>query len=364
MKRPHKSSRETYPFVAFNTTTMYISHLGNQEHKIKIKPIHIAHTPTPLYRLERLSDLWKGEVWIKRDDMTGAGLSGNKVRKLEFLAADAISQGADTLVTCGGIQSNHCRATAITAAQLGMKCHLLLRGDPVEEPDGNLLIDKLVGAKTEFVPDERYYGDIQGEFNRIGEQIRRDGGIPYMIPEGGSNAIGAWGYVQAAKEAYKQCEQAGFQPDRIICATGSGGTHAGLLIGARLLNWDTEILSVAVCYDGDETQKIIHSITREMIETFGLDIRCDLSDVRIIDGYRGPGYAKANTEIFKVIIEVAHTEGILVDPVYTGKQAWAVKEELASGHLPGATLFWHTGGMFGIFPFRNSLVDVLNSRKV
>ncbi len=291
--------------------------------------------------------------------MTGSGLSGNKIRKLEHLIADAKRVGADTLITCGGVQSNHCRATSIAAARVGMECRLLLRGDEPPELDGNLLLDRLSGAIPEFVSEDRYHAGLESELNRIADDVKSKAGSPYIIPEGGSNHIGAWGYVEAAKEAFRQCEKLGFEPDRVVCATGSGGTHAGLLVGARLLDWQTEITSIAVCYDKDETINRISSIVNDTIDKRGLDFSIEPEDVKVIQGYIGPGYAQANPEIYKTIVEVARKEGVLIDPVYTGKAVWAIKEETLAGRMTGKTLFWHTGGMFGIFPFRDGLENLL-----
>lgn len=289
--------------------------------------------------------------------MTGSGLSGNKVRKLEYLIADARRLGADTLITCGGVQSNHCRATSIAAARVGMGCRLLLRGNKPADSDGNLLLDRLVGAIPDFVSEEKYITDSENELDRIASEVLSEGGKPYIIPEGGSNYIGAWGYVDASKEAFDQCNEMDFQPDRIICATGSGGTHAGLLVGARMLNWQVEITSIAVCYSKDETIRRVFSIVNDMIDMYDLDFKIDPGEINVIDGYIGPGYAQANPEIYKVIVEVARHEGVLVDPVYTGKAAWAIREEIAAGSVTGKTIFWHTGGVFGIFPFRRELQD-------
>ena len=320
-----------------------------------LKRIQLANIPTPLHRLNKLSELWESDIWIKRDDLTGSGLTGNKVRKLEYLLADASEKGADTVITAGGVQSNHCRATAIACAQLGFKCRLLLRGDPPADFDGNLMLDKLAGAQMHFITEEEYYSDLPSEFNRIAEEVRSDGGRAYMIPEGGSNAIGAWGYIEALRELRKQCLNDKIFPDRIICATGSGGTHAGLLIGTLLENWDVEIDSVTVCYDRDETIRIVLEIINSSIDQHKLDIRVSRQDIMVIDGYIGEGYAKAGREVFDLITEVVRNEGIFVDPVYTGKAMLAVKEETRKGNMKGTTLFWHTGGLFGLFPFRNEL---------
>jgi len=323
----------------------------------------MAHIPTPLHRLDRISDNWGSEIWIKRDDMTGSGLSGNKVRKLEYLVANAISQGADTLITCGGVQSNHSRATALAAAQQGLSCYLLLRGTPPKILDGNLLIDRLTGAEIEYISEECYNTNIDWELDRIAQEIKATGKVPYVIPEGGSNAIGAMGYVQAAREAQDQCERMGFQPRVIVCATGSGATHAGLWVGSQINGWDVQIISITVGYDAEKAKRLIEGLVDSLWKHLGPSrfpgndkaLSYKPNDIVVLDDYRGIGYALADDLVFEVIAEMAQLEGILLDPVYTGKAARGTKLELAAGHLTGPVLFWHTGGVFGLFPFREDI---------
>ena len=315
----------------------------------------MAHTPTPLLRLNRISEQWGGDVWIKRDDLTGSGLSGNKVRKLEFLLAEAIREGADTVITCGGVQSNHCRATALSCARQGLKCKLILRTDEPAETDGNLLLNKLAGAEVRFLTNEEYYTRLDDVFNQMAGEIKKQGGKAYIIPEGGSNAVGAWGYVEALRELRKQCFDLRLKPERIVCATGSGGTHAGLLAGALIEGWNVEVVSISVCYSSAETSTRIMDIVNSMIDRFALSVRLNRSNIRVIDSYIGEGYAKANKSVYEVISEMANREGILVDPVYTGKAALGIRSELAKGNFKGTTIFCHTGGVFGLFPFRKDI---------
>lgn len=318
-----------------------------------ISPLKLANTPTPLYRLNRISELWGGDIWIKRDDLSGTGLSGNKVRKLEYLLADAIDKKADTIITCGGIQSNHCRATALAAVRNGFKCKLLLRGEKPDEIDGNLLLDILSGAEIYFISEDRYCSSLDSELNNLASEVNSSGGKAYIIPEGGSNPIGAWGYVQALSELRQQCYDSKVKPKRIICATGSGGTHAGLLVGTMIEKWDVEIVSVTVGYDKEETVIRILEIVNGMIDIYKLNIIISRSNIKVIDEYLGEGYAKAGNEVIEVISEMARNEGIIVDPVYTGKAATAVKCETAKSMMEGTTIFWHTGGIFGLFPFKS-----------
>ena len=172
-----------------------------------------------MHRLDKLSKLWGGEIWIKRDDLTESGLSGNKVRKLEYLISDAQSADADTLISCGGIQSNHCRATALVAARFWMNCRLLLRGDQPSELDGNLLFNHLAGAEIEYIDTESYHGNLQHHLDLMAKKAINAGFKPYIISEGGSNAIGAWGYRDAISEVKVQCDDFKVKPNRIVCGT-------------------------------------------------------------------------------------------------------------------------------------------------
>ena len=316
----------------------------------------LANLPSPLHRLDRISEHWNGNIWVKRDDLTESGLMGNKVRKLEFLLAEAKDLKADTIITCGAAQSNHCRATALAAAKLDFNCILLMRGAKPDVIEGNLLLDRLSGAEMVFIPIKRYYNDLDGELNRLATNVQKAGGKAYLIPEGGSNPVGAWGYTEALKEIRRQCFKYRFKPDRIVFATGSAGTHAGLLVGALIENWDVEIVSVSVCYSKDETMDRILKIINGMIDRFRLDIRISRSDISVVDGYVGEGYAKAGREVFEVITEMTRLEGLILDPVYTGKAALGIKGEIAKGNLPGKTIFLHTGGVFGLFPFKEDII--------
>lgn len=286
-------------------------------------------------------------------------MTGNKVRKLEYLIADAESLGADVLITCGGVQSNHCRATALAAARLGYKCILLLRGEKPPELDGNLLLNRLAGAEVRFASEDNYYALLPELLDRLADEVRVGGRKPYIIPEGGSDPVGAWGYVEALRELRGQCREKGIEPRRIVFATGSGGTHAGLYSGAQPEEWDVEIVSVAICYDRAETARRIAAIVVGMNARHGFNLSTDPARLSVLDAYIGPGYAKAGREVFEVIAEVGAAEGLLVDPVYTGKAALAVKSETLAGRFEGTTVFWHTGGVFGLFPFRTGLLEVV-----
>jgi len=322
---------------------------------IDIHKVHIANLPTPLYKLERLSELWDTDLYVKRDDLTESAITGNKCRKLEYLIGHAMSKKADTIITCGGRQSNHCRATALAAGRFGLDCHLLLRGDPPSASlDGNLLLDRIAGAECHFIPAQDYYDDLAGHLSSIATAVTQNGGSPYIVTEGGSDEVGSLGYVDVIPELMEQCRHQGVRPRRLVCATGSGGTHAGLFIGTKLYGWDVEVVSMGVCYNPQETVHRISAIVNRMIDLYKLPIQFRNSEIRVIDRV-GDGYAQAGNQEFETITTVARNEGLLLDPVYTGKAMGG----LLANPVDGATIFIHTGGVFGLFPFRDQITEFL-----
>lgn len=318
--------------------------------------VPLAHTPTPLDQLRRTGIDLGVELYVKRDDLTGSVLTGNKVRKLEFLLADAVARGADTVLTCGGAQSNHCRATTVAAAKLGLKTKLLLRTpDPLHPPavEGNILLDRLAGAEIVWVtPDE--YRQRDEIFVRMAAELGDLGRRPYVIPEGGSNALGAWGYVRAMEEL--AADLAALGPARkttLVYATGSGGTGAGLILGSRMLGLDVRVVGFNVCDDRTYFVNAIGQIVEDMIRTHWLKVRFSRErDVEIVDGYVGRGYAESRPEELAVITGTARTEGIILDPVYTGKAFFGLVSELRKNPqvFGDRVVFVHTGGVFGLFP--------------
>ena len=320
--------------------------------------IDLARLPTPVQPLRRLSDKYGVELYVKRDDLTGIALSGNKIRKLEFVLADAVAQKADTVITCGGAHSNHCRATAIAAAMLGLSCRLLLRTpDPSNPPTlaGNILLDRMAGAEIVWItPDE--YKQRDELMAREAASLHDSGKKPYTIPEGASNALGTLGYIRAAEELVNDITNTlggGNQSCTIINAAGSGGTSAGLILGAKIFDLNARIAGVNVCNDRDYFIQAIGDICEQAIADYFLNIDFDRQrDIEIIDGYVGLGFALSRTEELELICEVARTEGVFLDPVYTGKAFFGMIQELKRDPkcFGERIIFMHTGGLFGLFP--------------
>ncbi|MBD3237140.1 MAG: pyridoxal-phosphate dependent enzyme [Candidatus Eisenbacteria bacterium] len=310
--------------------------------------LRLAHLPTPIEPLPPLSGWPAGpRVDLKRDDLTGVALSGNKIRKLEFVLADAREQGADCLVTCGGAQSNHARATSVSAARLGLGCQLLLAGTPETPPRGNLLLDRLLGAEVRWLTPAQYeQRDL--ELQRAAERLEAAGQRPYVIPEGASNEVGAWGYIAMLAELVAQ------HPSRpwthIVCATGSGGTHAGLLIGSRLLQWDVRVRSYLVQRTRDYFVDQVLRITEAFAARYEVPLEFAREEIDIVAGFEGPAYAEPYDEEIALIRAAAREGGLLFDPVYTGKALTGLRAEIAARRFApdDRILFVHTGGIFGL----------------
>lgn len=317
--------------------------------------VKLACTPTPLQYLERASQKWGDghRLWVKRDDLTGCTLSGNKVRKLEFIAAYAQDNGYDTLITCGGLQSNHCRATALVGAQLGLQVHLLLRGDEPQEYDGNLMLDQLAGATVSCYSVAQYVAEIGDLFAHWQQHYAERGSKALVIPTGGSDGIGAWGYISACEELSHDFTSAGIEQAHIVTASGSGGTQAGLTLGAALHNLPATVWGVNVCDDEAYFQRKVAADIADWSERYPA---VDVPEVtaRVLDGYVGEGYGIAGPSVFALIAELARLEGLVLDPVYTGKAFAGMLEEIQQGRFSSCRdiVFMHTGGVFGLFPQR------------
>lgn len=321
------------------------------------KRIALAHLPTPLQPHARLSRELGVDLFVKRDDLTGSHLSGNKIRKLEYLLADAVAQGATHVVTCGGVQSNHCRATAMAAAPLGMRAELLLRtpnglrDELPSPPTGNVYLDRLVGARIH--PTDPLGYQSRADFMRdIADGVRDRDGVPYVIPEGGSNALGALGYVDAAAEILGQLDA---PPDAVFVATGSGGTLAGLALGFEVAGVATRAYGVAVCDDRAYFRAIVDAIADDA-RAYGLPVLApDRYDV--LEGFQGRGYALSTEEELAFLAEVARADGLVLDPVYTNKAFLGLVSLLREDptRFGRRVVFIHTGGIFGLLAHDDAL---------
>ncbi len=316
--------------------------------------LDLARLPTPLERLDRVREATGLDVWVKRDDLTGSALTGNKVRKLEYLAAEAVRLGRDTLVTCGAVNSNHARATAVVAARLNMRSHLVLRGHPTYPPTGNLLLDRMLGAETTFITREQW-AEREEIMEAIGRKLGARRLAAYLIPEGGSNALGCLGYAHAVEELLRQEKEHGIRIRRIVHAAGSGGTTAGLALGVAAADrTDIDVIGVAVCDDKAFFDERIGGILDEAVEAGFVTPELRARTCwQIQDGYKGEGYGLTTPREMERIARLAREEGIFLDPVYTGKAFTALTEEFEAGRLDseGQTVFLHTGGIFGLFQY-------------
>ena len=303
--------------------------------------------PTPFYKLENISAKYGKNIWIKRDDLCGVALGGNKVRKLEFLLADARAQGCDTVFTTGGAQSNHAMLTAACAARLGMQCVLPLKKRGVTEHLGNLILDDIYGAQVKFIDTDRY-DDIYAEMDRMSAELAKEGRKAYHIPVGGSTPLGALGYVNCVREFTAQAEEAGVKIGHIVSATGSGGTTAGLLLGAKLFQPGVKVTGIGV--DNDPFEEIVPDLAAKAADILECSFEREQDDFEMVY-HVGQGYAIPNAEDTPYIEELARMEGILLDPVYTGK-AWAgMLKLLKDGYFGDEDniVFVHTGGAAALF---------------
>jgi D-cysteine desulfhydrase/L-cysteate sulfo-lyase len=321
-----------------------------------IPRINITHTPTPLEAAPRLSEDLGCHVYFKRDDCTGLAGGGNKVRKLEYLLADAKNQGADTLVTIGGLQSNHARQTAAVAAKFGLGCELVLEdvaGTPKSDyyHNGNVLLDNLFGAKIHRLDVDQ---DCDVYTEALINKIEKEGCIPYLIPIGGSNVIGSFGYIRCADEILGQLTEQNIQIDQIVLATGSAGTQAGLLAGLIAAQINIPVLGICVSRTSQEQQILVESLLRKTLNKIGLN--SDLAEGKVIcnGNYVGDGYGIITQEMIKTVNRCAQLEGLLLDPVYTGKAMAGFMDLCKQGVIAAESnqLFLHTGGSQGLFAYR------------
>ena len=319
--------------------------------------VNLASRPTPLQFLPRATQQWGNghRLWVKRDDLTGSTLSGNKVRKLEFITAHALDQGYDTLITCGGLQSNHCRATALVGAQLGLDVHLLLRGEEPVLKEGNLLLNHLAGAQISCYPVRRFFIELDALFKQWQQHYADLGRNALAIPTGCSDGLGVWGYISACGELVEDFSANGIERAHIVTATGSGGTQAGLTLGTELHQLPATVWGINVCDDERYFLDKVAEDARDWQRRFP-HVPAIEPDTRVIDGHVGRGYAIADQSVFDTIAELARLEGVVLDPVYTGKAFNGLIAEIASGRFEDCTdiVFIHTGGIYGLFPQQDS----------
>jgi len=322
--------------------------------------VQLAHLPTPLEILPRLSEELGGpEIWVKRDDCTGLATGGNKTRKLEFSMGEAQERGATTIITVGAVQSNHVRQTAAAACKLGMKCEVLLEhrvSDPSElyRNSGNVLLDRIFGARL------REYAagtDFDLAMEEVAGEVRAAGGVPYIVPGGASNPVGALGYVGCGEELLHQCEEQDVRFDHIVTATGSAGTHAGLAVGLRGNGSDLPILGIGVNAPQDVQEERVYKLaveTAELVEKPGCVTREDI----IADcNYIGAGYGQPTDAMNEAVLLLARTEGLLFDPVYSGKALAGMIDYVRRGRFDTSQriVFLHTGGAAGLFAYADIL---------
>jgi D-cysteine desulfhydrase len=339
---------------------------------MRLPRLYLVHAPTPLVKRPALDAMLGVDLWIKRDDVTGGAEAGNKIRKLEFLLADARARGADTVLTCGGIQSNHARATALACAALGLGCVLFLRVDDAPAgPDapapraalrsaGNVLLDRLAGAEIRTI-SRADYREAAAVMNQAAVRLAERGQRPYVIPEGGSNGLGAMGYVEAMREVREQQRLGlggGAAPfDEIVHACGSGGTAAGVVLGAARHGTGLRVHAVAVC---DDAATFERRIARIVDDARAIDPSLDGAAPLVVDEQaRGPAYAVMDAEQRRFLAEVARASGTILDPVYTGKALFGLREAVRRGELreKARVLFLHTGGLPGLLAQGDAFAD-------
>ncbi|MCG7936418.1 MAG: D-cysteine desulfhydrase family protein [Candidatus Thiodiazotropha taylori] len=317
--------------------------------------VNLGLFPTPITKLSRLSALLDGpQIFMKRDDLSGLALGGNKTRKLEYLFHDAITKGCDTVVTAGAAQSNHCRQTAAAAALLHKGCHLVLGGEPHDRVNGNLLLDKLFGSRLHWCGAHRKGEDIP----EIVDNLKREGSQPYVIPYGGSNEIGAYGFVHAMAELEMQLDTSAIT--HIVFASSSGGTHAGMMLGRVLLHKAYHLIGINIDKGENDTipfDDFIIDLANRTSRSINSDQRFTTQDLVLNGDYVGEGYGVIGELEREAITLTAENEAILLDPVYTGRAMGGLIDMIRGGEFSKSdrVLFWHTGGTPALFAYADAL---------
>ncbi|KQP45811.1 cytochrome C biogenesis protein CcmE [Brevundimonas sp. Leaf280] len=331
-------------------------------HLARFARIRLAHLPTPLEPLPRLSEELGLDLWIKRDDCTGLAGGGNKTRKLEFLLGAAFEEDADTLVTQGAVQSNHVRQTAAAAAAHGLACEIILEertGSKATDyvGNGNVLLDRLFGATLRTVPGGT---DMVAELEKTAAEVRTRGGKPYVIPGGGSNPVGALGYVDCAREIVVQADEMDLEVHRIVTATGSAGTHAGLVAGLAVMGADIPVLGIGVRAPKDKQEANVFKLAEETAALLGQTGRVKREQVVADCDYVGEGYGLIDQGVIDALTLAARLDGIVLDPVYSGKAMKGLIALARAGRFKGETVvFLHTGGAQGLFGYQTEIEGAL-----
>jgi D-cysteine desulfhydrase len=317
---------------------------------------------TPIEKAHRFSEVLGGpDIYIKRDDLLGLSAGGNKTRKLEFLVADALAQGADTLITCGAVQSNHCRLTLSAAVKEGLKCRLVLeeRSPGTFDPkaSGNVFLFNLLGVEKIKVVSGG--SDMIAEMQQVAEEVSAESRKAYVIPGGGSNAIGATGYVACAQEILDQTFELGLNIDALVCASGSAGTQAGLVTGFYGCNMNIPVVGINVSRAKEEQEEIVYGLVRKTADHVGVNFEIPRDAVNCFGDYVGPGYSLPTPEMAEAVKLVARTEGILLDPVYTGKAVAGLISLVRQGYFKKQSniLFVHTGGSPALYVYSDYLLS-------
>lgn len=316
----------------------------------------LAHLPTPLEPMDRLSEYLDGpRFWVKRDDCTGLATGGNKARKLEFLMADALENGADTIITPGATQSNHARQTAAAAAKLGLECHVLLEDrtgsdDHQYNYNGNVLLDQLLGAA---IAKRAGGSDMGAETEALADQLRQNGRTPYIIPGGGSNPVGALGYVECAREMLSQADETGLTINMIVTPTGSSGTQAGLIAGLIALESEIDVLGIGTRAPKDKQEAMVHDLADGTLAHLGHEGSVPRDRVVANSDYVGEGYGIPTEGMCEAIRMLSRLEGLLFDPVYSGKALHGLINLTRQGYFEGKrnVVFLHTGGSAALFGY-------------
>jgi pyridoxal phosphate-dependent enzymes, D-cysteine desulfhydrase family len=322
-----------------------------------------VNTPTPIEAAPAFSEALGGKVniYIKRDDLLPGCAGGNKTRKLDFCIADALEKGADTIITCGAVQSNHCRLTLSWAVKEGMDCHLILeervKGSYKPEASGNNFLFQLMGVKSiTVVPGG---SDMMGEMEKLSAKLADDGRKPYIIPGGASNTIGATGYVSCAEETLQQLFETGLKIDHMVVPSGSAGTHAGVVVGMVGCNANIPVSGINVSRTKDVQEEIVRKLAEATAERVGVKGGVPADAIECFDSYVGPGYSLPTDSMVEAVKLLASTEGILLDPVYSGKAMAGLVDLVRKGHFPEGSnvLFLHTGGSPALYAYLDTFRD-------